>query len=72
MSEKKSESSSSSGGTDCFASSSRSQDRLSITSTLLNGNNYTVWAKAVEVYYVGETQYYYLTNDPPAVTASTY
>ncbi|XP_058193764.1 uncharacterized protein LOC131310639 isoform X2 [Rhododendron vialii] len=54
------------------ARSSRFRERLSITSTLLNGKNYVVWAKAVEVYYLGETLYHFLTDEPPAATAATY
>lgn len=46
-------------------SGSRFRERLSITSTLLNGRNYANGATAVEVYYLGETQFHYLTNDPP-------
>ncbi|XP_058219066.1 uncharacterized protein LOC131329730 [Rhododendron vialii] len=72
MSEKKSESPSNSVGTDHLASSSRFRERLSITSTPLNGKNYAVWARAVEVYYVGQKCYHYLTDDPPAATATTY
>lgn len=55
-----------------LSGSSRAREQLSITSTLLNGRNYVIWAKAVEVYYLGETQFHYLTDDPPAKTASTY
>jgi hypothetical protein len=52
--------------------SSRFRERMSITSTLLNGKNYVIWAKAVEVYYLGETLYHFLTDDPPAATAATF
>lgn len=54
------------------SSSSRSRDWRPITSTLLNGKNYVLWAKAVEVYYLGESERSYLTDDPPAVSSSTY
>ncbi|KAI8568515.1 hypothetical protein RHMOL_Rhmol02G0206500 [Rhododendron molle] len=46
--------------TSAVSRSSQSRERLSITSTLLNGQNYVVWAKAVEIYYVGESEYHYL------------
>lgn len=47
-----------------LSSSSRFHERLSITSTLLNGKNYAIWEKAVEIYYLGEIQFHYLTDDP--------
>lgn len=48
--------------------SSRFHKGLSITSTPWNGKNkkyYAIWAKAVEIYYLNESKFHYLTDDPP-------
>lgn len=47
--------------------SSRFQDRLSITSTLMNAKNYVVWAKAVKV----ETLYYHFDPTNPTTHQHT-
>ena len=55
-----------------ISSSSRYRDRRPITSIILNDKNYAIWAKAVEVYFEGESTSQWLTDDPPATTSSTY
>ena len=54
------------------SSSSRRREKESITSILLNGNNYAIWSRAVKVYYMGERKFRYLTDDPPAKEAKDY
>lgn len=39
---------------------------------LLNGRNYAIWAKAVKVHYLGETQLHYLSDEPPKEGDTTY
>lgn len=51
--------------------SSRSRERFSIASALLNGRKYDIWAQGVKVYYLGKTKYHYLTDDPPRVEDKT-
>ncbi|GFS41529.1 hypothetical protein Acr_00g0074920 [Actinidia rufa] len=54
------------------SSSPRYRDRRPITSIILNDQNYAIWAKAIEVYFEGESISQWLTNDRPAQTSSTY
>lgn len=50
----------------------KGSDFSSSSIVTVTSKNYVVFAKADEVYYLGETQFHYLTNDPHAVTDSTY
>ena len=52
--------------------SSRRREKDSITSILLNGNNYAIWSRAVKVYYMGERKFRYLTDSPPNKDAKDY
>ncbi|XP_058190207.1 uncharacterized protein LOC131307603 [Rhododendron vialii] len=54
------------------SSGSWSRERRPITSTPLNGGNYVLWAKAVEVYYMGQSEDSFLTDEPPATAEPTY
>ncbi|GFZ00912.1 hypothetical protein Acr_14g0005470 [Actinidia rufa] len=62
----------SSSASSAVSSSSRNRDRRPITSIILNDQNYAIWAKAVEVYFEGESISQWLTDEPPAQTTSTY
>lgn len=44
--------------------SSQFHKGVSITSKPWNGNN-AIWVKAVEIYYLNESKFHYLTDDPP-------
>ncbi|KAI8524834.1 hypothetical protein RHMOL_Rhmol13G0180800 [Rhododendron molle] len=55
-----------------LSSGSWPRERCPITSTPLNGGNYVLWAKANEVYYIGQSEDSYLTDEPPATTEPTY
>jgi hypothetical protein len=51
---------------------SRFRDKRTITSILLNGKNYALWARAIELYFEGDSTSQWLTDDPPVPSSSTF